>query len=67
MAITVRAARVNVGLTQKEAAEKLGISESMLYKIEVGESFPRVPLINKMLELYDTHYDDLIFLPEQNG
>ena len=38
--ITLKAARVNCGLSQKEAAKKLGIAESTLYKWESGKNKP---------------------------
>lgn len=67
MAITLRAARVNKDLTQKEAAEKLGISESTLVNYEKGKTFPSQPVIVKMEELYELSYNDIIFLPNNNG
>jgi DNA-binding XRE family transcriptional regulator len=39
--MTLEAARRNVGLTQKEAAEKLGISNKTLGSWENGITFPR--------------------------
>lgn len=38
MAITLKAARVNKGLTQREAAKTLGISESTLFGYEKGKT-----------------------------
>lgn len=58
----LRALRVNVGLTQKEAAEKLGISPSMLGSYERGESMPNVVMIKKFEALYNTRYEDIDFL-----
>lgn len=67
MAITLRAARVNKNLSQKEAALLLGISESTLLNYEKGRTFPSQPTIKKMEELYEVSYNDLIFSPENNG
>ena len=64
MAITLKAARINAGLTQSDAAEKLAISKDTLSKWERGITFPsadKIPLIEK---LYRTTYDNLIFLPQ---
>jgi len=62
----LKALRVNVGLTQKEAAEKLGISPSMLGSYERGESMPNVVMIKKFENLYNTRYEDIDFLcPEK--
>lgn len=63
MKITLEAARRNVKLTQMEAAERLGISNSTLCNWENGKSFPDALQIQKICELYGVSYDDLIFLP----
>ena len=60
---TLKACRVNKGLTIKEAAKKLGLSEFTLMNYELGKTFPTVPVINKIEELYDVSYNDIIFLP----
>ena len=60
--ITLEAARRNVGLTQKEAADRLGISNTTLFNWEKGLSFPNVQQVEKICELYCVSYDDLIFL-----
>ena len=64
MAITLKAARVNKGLTQKEAAALLGISVESLGNYERGKSFPNVPTLKKVEEVYEVSYADIIFLPE---
>lgn len=67
MAITLKAARVNKGLNQEEAAKMLGISADTLRKYEQAKSFPDVQMIKKIEELYATSYNDLIFLPINHG
>lgn len=67
MAITLKAARVNKDLSQKKAAELLGISESTLFNYEKGKTFPPQPVIVKMEEVYGLSYNDIIFLPKNNG
>jgi putative transcriptional regulator len=62
MAITLKAARVNKGLNQKQAAKLLGISEDALSNYERAKSFPDVPIIKKMEDVYGVEYKDLIFL-----
>lgn len=64
MKLTLKALRVNSKLTQKEAAKKLGISEFSLNNYENFKSYPDVPIIEKILELYKVKYDDIIFLPQ---
>ena len=67
MAITLKAARVNSGLTQTEAAQLIGINLGTLVKYEKG--YPGIPLvtIQKMLETYGVRFDDIDFssLPDQ--
>lgn len=67
MTITLKAARVNKNLTQAEAAKLLGISKDSLWNYENGRSFPDVRVIKKMEEVYELSYDNLIFLPNDNG
>lgn len=68
MAITLKAARVNVGLTQSEAAKKLGIATDTLRMYESGKTFPDVPTIKKIEGLYHVSYNDIHFLlPTEKG
>lgn len=68
MAITLKAARVNKGLTQREAAKMLGIATDTLRMYESGKTFPDVPTIRKIENLYQVSYDDINFLlPSENG
>ena len=64
MAITLKAARVNKGLTQMEAAELIGISKDTLSNYERAKSFPDVPTIKRIEEAYSVEYNDIIFLPD---
>ena len=60
--ITLKAARVNVGLDQKTAAKKLKVSNSTLGNWERGISAPKQDKIDLICSLYNVNYDDLIFL-----
>lgn len=62
--MTLRAARINQDLSQAQAADLLDISKDTLSRYERGLSFPDVPTITKMEEIYKVSYDDLIFSPE---
>ena len=64
--ITLKAARVNAGLTQKGAADKIGISNKTLHNWENGRSFPDVMQVNALCEAYGILYDDIIFLPSDS-
>ena len=67
MQMTLKAARVNKGLTQKEAAAKLGIGEDTMGRYERGLSFPDVVTLKKIESLYGIGYNELIFLPQNYG
>ena len=60
--ITLKAARVNKGLTQKKAAEMLGISEYTLMNYEKGKSSPDVHVPKKIENLYEVPHHKIIFL-----
>lgn len=59
--LSLKAARVNVGYSQKEAAELLGISNKTLCSWENGKTFPDQPMIEKICTLYHVTYDILDF------
>lgn len=61
MAITMKAARVNANLTQKEAAKALNISKNTLVNYERGRSIPKVDMARKMAALYGLAVSDIIF------
>ena len=64
--VTLKAARVNAGYTQKEAAELIGVSNATLCNWENYVSFPNAQQIDKICELYGLSYDDIIFLPNDS-
>lgn len=64
MQITLKAARMNAFLTQREAAEKIGVTVDTVGNWERGKSFPDAMQIKRIEEVYGVHYDNLIFLPK---
>jgi len=50
--ISLRAARVNAGLTQKKASDMLRIGTSTLQGYENGRRIPRWDLVERMQRLY---------------
>lgn len=62
MSITLKAARVNSNLTQKEAAKQLGINICTLINYETGKTFPTADVIKRIETLYNVEFKDLIFL-----
>lgn len=67
MRVNLKAARVNAGLTQVEAAKKIGVSPDVISNWERFISFPDVLQLPKIEEVYRVKYDDLIFLPDNIG
>lgn len=64
--ISLKAARVNAGLSQKDVAKRLGISNKTLSSWENGDTFPSAKHINGLCGLYNVVYDDIIFLPSDS-
>lgn len=64
---TLKTAREIKGLKQQEAAEKIGISVDTLSNYERGKSYPDIPTLRRIEEVYGVSYDELIFLPLDYG
>ena len=60
---TLKAARVNAGLSQKAAASHLDVSNKTLGNWENGITFPPADKISVICDLYGVPYDQLNFLP----
>lgn len=58
---TLAAARVNAGLSQKEAAEKLGISNKTLCSWEKYLTYPGADMVQSICDLYCIPYDQINF------
>ena len=65
--ITLKAARVSKGLTQKDVAKLIGITVETLANYEKGKTYPDIPILKKIEDTYDVRYNQLIFLPENNA
>ena len=64
--MTLKAARVNAGYSQKEAAKALNISNKTLGSWENGASFPKADKVAAICALYKVDYDNLNFLPNNS-
>lgn len=60
MKITLRAARVNAGLSAKEAAEKAGVNYSTIINWETGKTVPRANIFAKLCEIYRADGADIV-------
>lgn len=63
MQITLKAARVNAGLTQREAGKALGVTDDVVSNWERGKAFPDALQIRAIEKVYGVSYNNLIFLP----
>lgn len=62
---SLKALRVNAGLTAKEVADMIGIHQQTLLKYERDSMDIRVDLLAQLAELYRVNQDD-IFLGKQS-
>lgn len=60
---TLKTIREMRKLTQEEAAKLIGISADTLSNYERGRSYPDIPVLRKIEEVYKVTYKQLIFLP----
>lgn len=63
MRVSLELARELNGLKQSEAAQKIGVSTDTLGNYERGKSYPDIPILKKIEELYKLPYSRIIFLP----
>jgi len=61
--MTLKMSRELLGYTQEKAAKMIGISTDTLGNYERGKSYPDVPVLRRIEEVYDVPYERLIFLP----
>lgn len=64
MELTMKAARVNAGYTQKAAAKLLKISNNTLSSYENYKTIPDVRISKRMAKLYRLSVNDIIFYKE---
>lgn len=62
MKITLRAARINAGLSADEVSKNIGICKTTLGNWERGKSSPAYDVALKLAELYSCPAEDIIFL-----
>ena len=62
--ISLTAARINAGYTQKDVAKQMHINKQTIVNWEKGKVIPKPAQINMMCELYGAP-KDCIFLPKR--
>lgn len=65
--ITLKAARINAGLTQSGAATKLNVNTRTLSRWENYISPPSADKIDSICNLYGVSYDHVIFFKQNNA
>ena len=66
MQLTLRAIRTNKDLSQEEAAKLIGISVDTLRNYERGKSFPDIPILKKIEDIYGVKYENINFFYFEN-
>lgn len=66
MQITLKAARVNAGISQTKAAEAVNVDRCTISNWERGKSFPDVVSCRKLCDLYGVSMDAVIFSPSRS-
>lgn len=59
--ITLKAARVNAGMTQAKACKLLGVSTSTMSAWERGDTMPRIDMAVKMAKIYNAPIEQIVF------
>ena len=58
---TLKTARELLGYTQEEAGKLIGVSTDTISNYERGKSYPDIPILRKIEEVYGIPYNRLIF------
>ncbi len=66
MQISLKAARINRGITQAAAAQLIGCSRLSLGRWESGEIYPKNKWVKKICEVYEMCEEDLELEPWRN-
>lgn len=67
MRMTIKALRVNVGLTQIEFAKKVNVNVKTVQNWESGASCPRADKMPEICTVLGCQINDIIFLPTNCG
>ena len=59
MRVTLKAARINRGLTQEEVAKELNVTKKTVGSWEMGKTMPKIDKIERLCSLLGCRYDDI--------
>ncbi|WP_409200280.1 helix-turn-helix transcriptional regulator [Methanobrevibacter sp. DSM 116169] len=65
MIVMIKQLRKEKGLTQKELADKIGVSRQTFNAIENGKYSPTLDIAYKIAEAFDKEYVEEIFVKEE--
>ncbi len=66
MQVTLKAARVNANLTQKQAGERIGVDTSTIWSWENGKTSPKAFQLEALCRVYGVSIDN-IFLNRKSS
>lgn len=67
MQVSIKAARVNAGLTQTDFAKKIGVGTKTVQNWEAGATSPRADKMPAICAVLGCDVEDIIFLPMNCG
>ena len=59
MKMTLKAARINAGLTQEQLAKKVGVAKKTVSTWETGKVRPKIDKVEAICSAVGTGYDDI--------
>lgn len=59
MKVSLRAARVDVGLRQQDMADKLGVNKKTIQSWEAGRTVPKADMIPNICEVLSRPYNEI--------
>lgn len=65
MQLVIRRERIKRGWTQKIVAQKLGITQTMLLRIETGQRKPSFDVLIRIEDFFGMDYRDLFNIPQR--
>lgn len=64
MKISIKGARVERNMTQKQVADRIGVRKETISNWETGKTAPTVPQLMRLCEIYEVNISD-IFLHDK--
>lgn len=65
--LTLKALRTNLGWSLEYASKLLGVSDVTLASYEKGDTYPTVPIIKRIEQVYDVSFNRINFLLDNDA